>query len=252
MVSNGLLWFSLACHGQTYEFLRLEYWPRDVSRIYCHNLGVGLGLVPWVLESVLVSDFLVLLLVLSAAVFATQSPACCMDRLQPQRLIWTWQSLYITWRVLVWWTVATDDWWSKISLLCHRILLFLAIAKRNIQRLSSICCIHCLFRYILAVCCRSLRSELHYWMYQWCCLNFISVVKMPSLQYYIELDNTTVASFDTATSTAEGLVFGSTEVKLKGHSIFCFTVDYDVAYIYTGTWVFIYICMCWSEVDINW
>ena len=43
---------------------------------------------------------------------------------------------------------------------------------------------------------------------------------MPSPQYYIELDNSTVASFDSASSTAEGLVFGSTEVKLKGHSIF--------------------------------
>jgi len=47
----------------------------------------------------------------------------------------------------------------------------------------------------------------------------ISVVKMPNPQYYIELDNSTVASFDTASSTAEGLVAGSTELKLKGHSI---------------------------------
>jgi len=46
-----------------------------------------------------------------------------------------------------------------------------------------------------------------------------SVVKMPTPQYYIELDNTTVASFDTESSTAEGLMFGSTELKLKGHSI---------------------------------
>jgi len=38
MVSNGLVLFSLACHGQTYEFLRLEYWFRDVSIIYFHNL----------------------------------------------------------------------------------------------------------------------------------------------------------------------------------------------------------------------
>jgi len=62
---------------------------------------------------------------------------------------------------------------------------------------------------------------------------------MPSPQYYIELDNTTVASFDTASSTAEGLVFGSTEVKLKGHSIFCFTVDYDVAYVS----LYLYMCV---------
>ena len=47
----------------------------------------------------------------------------------------------------------------------------------------------------------------------------IVVVKMPNPQYYIELDNSTVASFDTESSTAEGLVAGSTEVKLKGHSI---------------------------------
>jgi len=45
---------------------------------------------------------------------------------------------------------------------------------------------------------------------------------MPNPQYYIELDNSTVASFDTASSTAEGLTFGSTEVKLKGHSILTF------------------------------
>jgi len=53
----------------------------------------------------------------------------------------------------------------------------------------------------------------------------ISVVKMPSPQYHIELDNTTVASFDTATSTAEGLVFGATEVKLKGQSILFHTLS---------------------------
>jgi len=47
----------------------------------------------------------------------------------------------------------------------------------------------------------------------------IAVVKMPNPQYYIELDNSTVASFDTESSTAEGLVAGSTEMKLKGHSI---------------------------------
>jgi len=47
----------------------------------------------------------------------------------------------------------------------------------------------------------------------------ISVVTMPSPQYYIELDNSTVAYFDPASSTAEGLVAGSTELKLKGHSI---------------------------------
>jgi len=51
---------------------------------------------------------------------------------------------------------------------------------------------------------------------------FVSEVKMPNPQYYIELDNSTVASFDTASSTAEGLTFGSTEVKLKGHSILTF------------------------------
>ena len=55
------------------------------------------------------------------------------------------------------------------------------------------------------------------------CFDVILVVKMPSPQYYIELDNTTVASFDTASSTAEGLVYGSTEVKLKGHSILFLT-----------------------------
>jgi len=45
---------------------------------------------------------------------------------------------------------------------------------------------------------------------------------MPNPQYYIELDNATVASFDMSSSTAEGLMFGSTEVKLKGHSILLF------------------------------
>jgi len=48
---------------------------------------------------------------------------------------------------------------------------------------------------------------------------------MPSPQYYIELDNSTVASFDPSSSTAEGLVFGSTELKLKGHSILTFALD---------------------------
>jgi len=51
---------------------------------------------------------------------------------------------------------------------------------------------------------------------------FVSEVKMPNPQYYIELDNATVASFDMSSSTAEGLMFGSTEVKLKGHSILLF------------------------------
>jgi len=50
---------------------------------------------------------------------------------------------------------------------------------------------------------------------------------MPNPQYYIELDNSTVASFDTSSSTAEGLMFGSTEVKLKGHSILICTLDCD-------------------------
>jgi hypothetical protein len=42
---------------------------------------------------------------------------------------------------------------------------------------------------------------------------------MPSQEYFIELDNKTVASFDVSTSTALGTEFGSTEVKLKSQSI---------------------------------
>lgn len=42
---------------------------------------------------------------------------------------------------------------------------------------------------------------------------------MPSEEYYIEVDNQTVASFDAVSSTAYGLQFGSTEVKLKSQSI---------------------------------
>jgi len=65
----------------------------------------------------------------------------------------------------------------------------------------------------------------------------ILVVKMPSPQYYIELDNSTVASFDTATSTAEGLLPGMTELKLKGHSILCSQLFLITLNIYHIIWI---------------
>ena len=55
---------------------------------------------------------------------------------------------------------------------------------------------------------------------------------MPSQEYYIELDNKTVASFDVSTSTAHGTEFGSTEVKLKSQSILASFVRLVIIYLY--------------------
>ena len=53
---------------------------------------------------------------------------------------------------------------------------------------------------------------------------------MPSQEYYIEVDNNTVASFDPSSSTAVGKEFGSTEVKLKSQSIL-FHKEMKISYI---------------------
>jgi len=67
---------------------------------------------------------------------------------------------------------------------------------------------------------------------------------MPSPQYYIELDNSTVASFDPSSSTAEGLVFGSTEVKLKGHSILTFALEFECNSLTGYPFVCLHILIC--------
>ncbi len=49
---------------------------------------------------------------------------------------------------------------------------------------------------------------------------------MPADQYYLELENDSVASLDTETSTVTGLQYGETEIKLKDKSIL-YLATYD-------------------------
>ena len=51
---------------------------------------------------------------------------------------------------------------------------------------------------------------------------------MPNREYYIEIENNTVATFETKTSTANGVEFGSTEVKLKSHSILSLIASFKI------------------------
>ena len=47
----------------------------------------------------------------------------------------------------------------------------------------------------------------------------VLAIAMPSQQYYLQLDDNTIATLDTKTSVATGIEFGDTEIKLKDKSI---------------------------------
>ena len=57
--------------------------------------------------------------------------------------------------------------------------------------------------------------------------HYFAEISMPSSQYYLSMDDTSIATMDTASSNATAIALGNTEVHLKDKRIlsFSFTVQ---------------------------